>query len=79
MGPAHLGKLDSRFEFKPDHTLFAAAHQREFDDLSDAKVVKSGEQIAHSGHRFAIQSGNDVPRSYAAPSALRCNQTGAIR
>ena len=46
MGPAILRASASRFEFEPDHSLFAAAHQRKFDALSDPKIVKPGEQIA---------------------------------
>lgn len=77
-GPALLLASASRFEFEPGCSLFAAAHQRKFDALSDPKIVKPGEQIADSGNGFAVQSGNDVPWSDPAPCALGSNQTGAL-
>lgn len=79
MGPALLRASASRFEFEPYRSLCAAPHQREFDALPDPKVVKPSEQIADSRNGFAVQSGNDVPWSDAAPRALGSNQTGAIR
>lgn len=68
----------SRFELEPDRSLFAAAPKREFNALSDPKIVKPGEQITDSGNRFAIERGNDVPGGYAASCTPRRRQPGTF-